>query len=270
MFNFRKSLLRSDKEGDEKGKLPFKVGGVLAVYGNPSSGKTTLAAKLAQYTAGKGLDTLLVLADCTVPMLPCIASPKDLEGNHSMREILCASKITPELLLGYSNTHKKLKHLAIIGLSKGENENSFPEINAELAYEFIEAARELATCLIIDCSSHLAYDVLSFAGILKADSVLRLMSCDLKAISYFSGQLPYLTAADFDTEKQYKVVSNLKESFSGGVAEELLGRAVFKIPYSKELENQCLEGNLFTELSLKESRDFRNEIQKIAKEVFSL
>jgi hypothetical protein len=44
----------------------------------------------------------------------------------------------------------------------------------------------------------------------------------------------------------------------------------FQIPHSSELENLALEGNLLGELALKDSRGFRSEIAKIAKEVFGV
>ena len=47
-----------------------------------------------------------------------------------------------------------------------------------------------------------------------------------------------------------------------------LGSITFKLPYSEELEEQYLAGNLFLDLSLKNSREYRKEIEKIAREVF--
>jgi len=52
--------------------------------------------------------------------------------------------------------------------------------------------------------------------------------------------------------------------------EQVLGNAVFTLPHSPELEAQVLAGNLFADLSLKDSRGFRREIEKIAKEVFEI
>ena len=50
--------------------------------------------------------------------------------------------------------------------------------------------------------------------------------------------------------------------------EQVLGNVVFQIPHSQELAAQVLSGHLFTDLALKDSRGFRKEIEKIAKEVF--
>lgn len=54
---------------------------VLAVWGSPSCGKTTIAAKVANYIAGKGFDVALLLCDTDAPPLPLLVPPwqKSLE-----------------------------------------------------------------------------------------------------------------------------------------------------------------------------------------------
>lgn len=49
---------------------------------------------------------------------------------------------------------------------------------------------------------------------------------------------------------------------------KVLGSVTFKLPYSQELEEQYLAGNLLSDLSLKDSRAFRKELEKIIEEVF--
>ena len=47
-----------------------------------------------------------------------------------------------------------------------------------------------------------------------------------------------------------------------------LGSVAFQLPHSQELEEQYLEGTLLNDLSMKDSKAFRREIEKICKEVF--
>ena len=44
----------------------------------------------------------------------------------------------------------------------------------------------------------------------------------------------------------------------------------FTLTHSPELEEQYLAGNLLADLSLKDSRQFRKEIEKICREVFGV
>jgi hypothetical protein len=50
---------------------------------------------------------------------------------------------------------------------------------------------------------------------------------------------------------------------------QLLDSVAFQLPHSTELEEQYLAGTLLSDLSMKDSRAFRKEIERICKEVFS-
>ena len=151
---------------------------------------------------------------------------------------------------------------------KGENEYTYASYSKVQAQELIKSLRKITPFVIIDCGSYIANDILSAVALLECDSVLRLANCDLKSISYLSSQLQLLQNSNWDTDKQYKVASNVKPNHGIDHMAGALGSLAFKLPYSEELEEQYLSGNLFDDLSLKNSREFRKEIEKIAKEVF--
>ncbi len=124
--------------------------------------------------------------------------------------------------------------------------------------------------MVVDCGSYIANDILSAVALMEADSVLRLANADLKSISYLSSQLPLLRDSKWDADKQYKVAANVKPQQAGEQIGQALGSVAFTLPHSQELEEQYLAGNLLAELSLKDSRQFRKEIEKISKEVFGV
>ena len=134
--------------------------------------------------------------------------------------------------------------------------------------ELIGCLREIAPYIIIDCGSYIANDVLSAVSLMEADAVLRLVNCDLKSVSYLSSQLPLLKDSKWDAEKQYRVASNVKPVEASEHIEQVLGNVAFRLPHSAELTEQALAGDLFRDLALKDSRNFRREIEKISGEVF--
>ncbi len=243
-------------------------GGVLAVWGSPSSGKTTVATKIAKYLADKKKNVVLVLCDMTAPMLPCICPSSDLECQKSLGSILAAPHVNESLVKYHMITHKKIDYLTILGMLKGENEYSYTPFYETQAKELINSLRKIAPFIIIDCGSYIANDVLSAVALMESDAILRLANCDLKSISYLSSQLSTLQNAGLDFEKQYKCASNIKSNQGIEHMGGAMGGLSFQIPHSPELEQQYLEGNLFDDLTLKDSRDFRREIEKITKEVF--
>lgn len=271
MLNIRKKGLFQRKYDDDPLLAPDEEvmdAGVLAVWGSPGSGKTVVAVKLAKYLAEKKRNVVLLLADMTAPMLPCICPSGELESEHSLGSILAATHVTQTLVKNNCITHRRLGHLLLIGMKKGENEYTYPPYTETQAGELIDCLREIAPYVIIDCSSMIANDILSALSLMESDAVLRLANADLKSISYLSSQLPLLRDNKWDADKQYKVASNVKPQQAGEQISQALGSVAFTLPHSAELESQYLAGNLFSDLSLKDSRPFRKELERISKEVF--
>ena len=259
-MNFKKAgIFRRSSEGSEQPEVQNDSGGMLAVWGSPGSGKTVTAVKIAKMLSAKKKNVILLLCDMTAPMLPCICSPDELECERSLGNILAAARIGENLIKHNLVTLKRSNYLTVLGLLKGENEYSIPPFTEKQAIELLDGLRQIAPYVIVDCGSYIANDILSAVALMEADSVLRLANCDLKSISYFSSQLPLLKDAKWDADKQYKVADHIGK---------VLGSVTFKLPYSQELEEQYLAGNLFSDLSLKDSRAFRKELEKIIEEVF--
>ena len=138
----------------------------------------------------------------------------------------------------------------------------------EQAEELLAGLREIAPYVVVDCSSYIANDILSAVALMESDSVLRLANCDLKSVGYLSSQLPLLRELQWDEDKQYKTAANIKPMQAADRIGQVLGSVAFQLPYSAELEEQYLAGNLLDDLSMKDSRAFRKEIYRICKEVF--
>lgn len=86
-MNFKQNSLFTRNTGFDE-EQPDVQGGVLAVWGSPSSGKTTVSVKLADYLARKKKNVLLIFADMTTPPLPLHLCNRGLErrkvpGEHS-------------------------------------------------------------------------------------------------------------------------------------------------------------------------------------------
>ena len=269
-MNFKKgSLFRRNPELEQDSEPEMtSQGGVLAVWGSPGSGKTVTAAKIAKHLASKKKNVVLLLCDMTAPMMPCICPPSDLECERSLGSVFAAQHISENLIKHNLTTHKRMPHLTMMGLRKGENEYTYAACTKEQAEELICGLRQIAPYVVIDCSSYIANDILSAVALMEADSVLRLVNCDLKSVGYLSSQLPLLKELDWDEEKQYKTAANIKPQQAADRIGQVLGNVSFKLPHSAELEEQYLAGTLFADLSMKDSKEFRKEVEKICREVF--
>ena len=252
MLNFKKGSIFDRSEKAQEDFMDEPGNQVLAVWGSPGSGKSTVAVKLAKYLAGKKRNVILLTCDMTAPM----------------GSVLAAAQVTQSLVRHNLITHKKYDYLTLMGMLRGENEYTYPPYNAKQATELITCLREMAPYVIIDCGSYIANDILSAIALMESDAVLRLVNCDLKSISYLSSQLPLLRDNKWDADKQYKIASNIKPNEASEHVEQVLGSVTFKLPYSAELAAQSLAGDLLADLSLRESRGFRKAIEAISREVF--
>lgn len=244
---------------------------ILAVWGSPSCGKTTVAAKIANHIANRKSDVVLLLCDTDAPPLPLLIPPSDIATEKSLGSILAAARITENLILQNSITLKKNNHISLVGMLKGENAFTYPKYTSEQAKQLLDHLREIADYIVIDCSSHLSDNVLSTMALIESDSVLRLINCDLKSISYLSSQLPLLSDMKFRTEKQIRIANNVKSIHSGENIEQVLGSVAFTLPHSDLVENQYLTGELLKDTPVKkETKAFRRVIEEICGEVFDL
>lgn len=244
---------------------------VLAVWGSPGCGKTTVSAKMAKYISGRKKNTILLCCDTDAPPLPLLLPPSDIESEQSVGSILAAARISDNLIMQNLITVKKNAYISLLSMLKGENQYSYPKYTQKQAQELIEHLKNIADFVIIDCGSHISDDVLSTVALMESDCVLRLINCDLKSISYISSQLPLLVDKKFRADKQIRVANNVKSIHSGENIEQVLGGVTFTLPHTEHVENQYLAGELLKDLCTnKETKQFRKTIEAIAEEVFEL
>ena len=232
-MNFRKaSIFQRDTENPEEQN---DSGGMLAVWGSPGSGKTITAVKIAKMLSARKKNVILLLCDMAAPMLPCICPADALESNGSLAGVLAAARISENLIKHNLVTFKRNSCLAVLGLLERQNEYSTPPFTQKQVVELLDGLRQIAPYVIVDC---------------------------------FASQIPLLDGPEWDMDKQYKVASNVKPYQAADHIGKVLGDMAFVLPYSQELEEQYLAGNLLADLTLKDSRPFRKELERIIAEVF--
>lgn len=158
---------------------------MLAVWGSPGGGKTVTAVKLALELSKRKKNVVLVFTDVTAPTLPAVVSEKKLP-DVSVGELLAAPGMTQEQVLKTCVPCEKNPYISFLGYKAGENVFTHAEYSKEKAVDMLVLLRHIADYVIVDCTSLLTGNVLATTALEVADDVLRVCSCDLKAISYFS------------------------------------------------------------------------------------
>lgn len=240
---------------------------ILAVWGSPASGKTLTSVKLANMLSQKKKDVVLLLCDPFVPVLPVILPYLETE-NKSLGGVLSSAEITQDRIFANCLTLKKNSYLTFLGYHKGENVFTYPAYTRSCAVDLLIQLRHIADYVIIDCTSHISADILSTVALEIADSVIRLGSCDLKGVSYFSSQLPCLSERRFNPDRHIKILSNFKETQPKTEIKECYGGTDFELLYVAELEEQYHTGRLLERLTSKEGSRYGDVLKEVVKEVF--
>lgn len=242
---------------------------LLAVWGSPSCGKTAISVKLARELSLKRKNVILVLCDNICPTLPVLLPLCDSAGK-SLGALLASGEITQDKILINCITLEKNEYISLLGYKKGENCFSHAAYTKEKTIDLLVLLRHLADYVIIDCSSNIASDILSAIALETADRVLRLGSCDLKGVSYFSSQLPLLSDRKFNADRHIKALSNVKPYEPKAEIRECCKGVKFEILHITELAEQSLTGQLFEGMKSKEGKAFEKVTRDIAKEVFGI
>lgn len=263
---FNDHLVENDKDKDKEVRVR-NSNQIIAVWGSPGSGKTTISTKLALELSKEKLNVIVVYEDENCPAIPTlIADPKGKHNNKSLGNVLLNNseqRIIKENLI----TLEKNKYLGLLGYRKGENYNSYPEYVKEKVTDLFLQLRHLADYIIIDCSSQLYMNIFTNTALEQADKVLTLATADLKSLSYFNSTLPILANSLFKMDEQLIAISNIRDHQPKETINDLLKGKGYYLEFIEEITQQDAEQRMFEELNDKKSEGFKDILKKLMEEI---
>lgn len=235
------------------------MGKIIAVWGSPSSGKSTFSIKLAKELASKKKNVIIVFADNNCPVIPTLIQK---ENSKSLGNILSAVNLTKSDILKNLYTIDKVNNVTITGYKEYENVYTYPKYDELRVDEFINIIRFMADYIIIDTSSYFVTDLLSTKSLILADKVIRLITPSLKSMSYFNSSLPILDSTNFKKENHINVLSNFRYNEP---IEEIKDIYLVKgeFPYMEGIREQSLCTELFFKLKTKEENILSKHMKHI-------
>ena len=236
---------------------------MIAIWGNPNSGKTTFSIKLAHALSKHKKNVILVFCDSMVPIISAVMPFKQVK-QQSLGEILSAVQITQEQILKKNITLDKNEYLSVMGYLHGENESTYAKYSKESVIDFFILLKHLADYIVIDCSSFITHDILSRAALELSDQVIRLISPDLKAISYYDATLVQIAQRKYNLQNHIKILSNVKANMPADAISNKFGGVSLSLCHLEEIEKQFYEGRLFEPLTLKSSESYQNIVETLA------
>lgn len=241
---------------------------MIATWGNPNSGKTTTAIKLAKKLSSDNKNVIVVFCDDSVPTTLTVVPDIDSK-ERSLGNILSSPQITQEIILENCITLKDNKHLSFLGYKQYDNIFTYADYDRERAIDFMILLKHLADYIIVDCNSCFENNILSAVALEMADIVLRHISCDLKSVSFFDSHLNLLADKRFKINDHVRILSNVKEYQSKPPMIQRFGGVKNILSYAYEIEEQFLSGKLLADVISKRGRVYDESITDILKYINS-
>jgi len=236
---------------------------MLAIWGSPGAGKTVTAVKLALELSAHKKNTVILMCDFTAPA-PQTLQPKIPTEGKSLGDLLSLPSISQEAILSRCIPLAKNPYVSLLGYKSGDNSFTYAQYSKERAIDLLTLLRHCADYVLVDCNSAFSFDVLSAVALENADAVLRLCTCDLKSMSYFTSGLPLIADGRYASGRHIKVLSAVKLGQDSGEYRNTFGGAAYTLPYVPELEEQFYAALLADELCTKQAANYKSAIRSIA------
>ncbi len=236
---------------------------IIAVWGTPNCGKSTVSLKLAKHLADKGKGVLIIMDDPFCPNLPVVTTqPKDAK---SIGALMIAQSISQQAIL--SSCVSLAKNIAVLGYILGDNIYRYVNYSRSRAEELIMLTRHIFDVIIIDCDSRISKSALSAAALEMSDMVVRMMECTRKCISAIESENSLLLENFYKLSKTIGCYSKVTVN-QDAIAYQSKYSARIILPYCDELEHQMETVQLLDSLSGKQGKKYEVAISNLYKELF--
>ena len=234
---------------------------VVAVWGSPSSGKTSLCAVIARLLAKKNKNVLLLSTDSFVSALSVWLPFTEPRG--SIGHVLTTPNFMARDIAAKTTLCPKDEHIGVLAISRDENCVTYPSIEKESSERLLNIAKEMSDIIIVDCSSFFIFDMLTLSALEFSDYVIRLQTADTRGTVFTLSQLQVLSDDIFNTQKHLKICNCVKDYHPVEEASNAVGSFDFILPFNEELESKYMTGKLFEDFYTPIGKEYIKGCEKI-------
>lgn len=236
---------------------------LIAVWGSPQSGKTTLSVKLALALYERYKSTVILLhTDMETPVLPVILASRKADELYSVGVPLSQTEVTKDEVIRAMNTVKGKQNFALLGFKDGENADTYPRFGGQRIGSLFQVLADLADFVVADCVSSRG-NLLSDTALEKADQTLRLATPDLRCMSFYASQAPLYADPKYRLSEQAQGLTLTQADIYLPVEDvkQYLKEVSFTLPYCRELRQQMEDGTLLHGVG---DKKYRAKLQALA------
>ena len=217
---------------------------IIAVWGSPGSGKSMFCSILAKMLTRDKQKLIIINADAGTPMLPIWLPDQIIETTASIGRVLTAVEIDTTLVAGKVTVLKDYPFIGLMGYSAGENPLSYPELRYDTILQLVDAAAKLVDYVILDCSSNIT-NIFTPAAIESADTIIRILTPDLKGVNYLKAHQPVMVDPRFRWSEHMTFAGMARPFHAIDEMDHIVGGFSGLLPYSKEIDRCATQGGMF-------------------------
>lgn len=217
---------------------------IIAVWGSAGSGKSMFCCILAKALTQTKQKAIIINADLSTPMLPVWLPDQIIETGASVGQVLSSTDIDTSLVASKVTVLKNYPFIGVMGFTAGENPLSYPEIKYDTVRSLVANAAKLVDYVLLDCSSNMT-NFFTPAAIESADTVIRILTPDLKGVNYLKAHQPLLTDARFKYHEHLTFAGMARPFHAIEEMGHIIGGFDGLLPYGKEIDRCATEGNMF-------------------------
>ena len=229
------------------------MGKIITVWGSSGSGKSMFSCILAKALTKDKKKAIIINADLSAPMLPVWLPDQIIETGASIGNVLSSVDIDTALVASKVTILKSFPFIGLMGYAAGENPLSYPEIKYDMAISLISNASKLVDFVIIDCSSSMT-NFFTPAAIDAADTIVRILTPDLKGVNYLKAHQPLLSNARFRYDEHLSLAGMARPFHAIEEMGHIIGGWTGLLPYGKEIDRCATEGGMFKAIDFCNSR----------------
>lgn len=243
---------------------------VIAVFGSPHSGKSTLSLAIAASLATKKKDVVVLSGDKVSPMLKVYAPLADTPQSLSVGSLLMDSDVTEKAVTERILIHPKCERLGFMGMATGDNITTYPpRFLDDRVAALLGILYRLTDYLVIDCSSNPMTDSITLKGLEAAHVMVRLTTPDMMGLEFWRGMLGVLRDERFAASRAVPAI-NLAKPISPVREVQQMHRAIlgdirYVFPYSHEVEDRMMAGRLVKWFGRKDGIVFETMLERLVK-----
>lgn len=238
---------------------------IITVWGNPGSGKSTFCCALARELTQHRERALILSADSLTPMYPVWLPGTAVDAKKSIGHLFASTELNKAAVSSRLVVPEKYPFIGLLGYAAGETPLAYPEPTAELTESLLREAAKLADTLIVDGGSQIA-GYFTPTAMECSDVIIRILTPDPRGIAYLKAQAPLLRDPRFGLEKNLTFAGMARPYHALDEMGALSGGLAGILPYSKEVEQAVIAGEMF-EAARHANQRYVTALERVLKEV---